>query len=109
MDRLCKSSCKAIVLIFKVIHDIHIVRSIQLNFTEYIAYFPIKMTKVNMTWGQFWTCRYHHRLGAPKATWCKTVMTECQLSVRTENLCKLCDKASNVVRWKAFCCNLSSS
>jgi len=56
-----------------------------------------------------WNPQGKRRPGAPKATWRRTVMKECQLNVRTENLYKLGDKASNKVRWKAFCCNLSST
>jgi hypothetical protein len=56
-----------------------------------------------------WNPQGKRRPGAPKATWLRTVMKECQLNVRTENLYKLSDKASNRVRWKAFCCNLSST
>jgi hypothetical protein len=49
------------------------------------------------------------RTGAPRATWRRTVIRECQLDVKTENSYKLGDKASNRVRWKTFSCNLSST
>ena len=55
-----------------------------------------------------WNPQGKRRPGAPKATWRRTVMKECQLDVKTENLYKLCDSASNRVRWKAFCNNLGS-
>jgi hypothetical protein len=42
-----------------------------------------------------WNPQGKRRPGAPKATWRRTVMKECQLNVRTENLYKLSDKASN--------------
>jgi len=56
-----------------------------------------------------WNPQGERRPEAPKATWRRTVMKECQLNVRTDNLYKLGDKASNRVRWKAFWCNLSST
>jgi hypothetical protein len=56
-----------------------------------------------------WNPQGKRRPGAPKATWRRTVMKECQLDVRTEKLYKLGDRASNRVRWKTFCCNLSST
>jgi len=42
-----------------------------------------------------WNPQGKRRTGAPKATWRRTVIKECQLNVRTENLYKLGDKASN--------------
>jgi hypothetical protein len=55
-----------------------------------------------------WNPQGKRRPGAPRATWRRTVMRECQLDVKTEKLYKLGDQASNRVRWKSFCCNLGS-
>jgi hypothetical protein len=62
--------------------------------------------KIGYTLG--WNPQGKRRLGAPRATWRKTVMKECQLDVKTEKLYKLGDKASNRVRCKSFCSNLGS-